>query len=124
MEYKLLQHEGFVEVLTDGDADVSVFKEFMQEVLSLDSWKPGTPLLTNHTKLNSGPITIGQVHELASLAATLRAELGRTRMASLVGRDVEFGLARMWEVFVEDKWDGETHVFRERAAAVDWLLKS
>ena len=124
MEYKILQHEAFVEVLTVGDADISVFQEFMQEVLSLDKWKPGTPLLTNHTKLNGGPFTIDEVNELASLAATFRAELGRSRMASLVGRDLEFGLARMWEVFVEDKWDGETHVFRERAEAVDWLLKS
>ena len=124
MEYKILQHDGFVEVLTVGDAEPSVFQEFVQEVLRLDKWNPGTPILTNHTELNAGPLTISEVHELANIAATFRAELGRCRMASLVGRDLEFGLARMWEVFVEDRWDGETHVFRERADAVDWLLKS
>ena len=122
MEYQILQHEGFIEVLTVGDADISVFREYVQEVISLDEWKPGTALLCNHTNLNASPITVGEVHELASMAATSRAELGRCRLASLVGRDLEFGLARMWEVFVENKWDGETGVFRERAEAINWLL--
>jgi hypothetical protein len=38
-------------------------------------------------------------------------------------RDYAFGMARMWQAFVEDTgWN--TAVFRSRAAASDWLREN
>ena len=122
MKYEIIEHEGFVEVITSGDADLATFRDFLSDILSLDTWVPGTPLLTNHTRLNSGPLTVDDIDRMASLAGDARVALGPLRLASLVSRDLEFGLARMWEVYVEEKWDGETAVFRSRDDAISWLL--
>ena len=122
MKYEINEHDDFVEVITSGDADLATFRDFLSDVLSLEAWVPGTPLLTNHTELNSGPLTVDDINRIASLAGNARVALGPLRLASLVSRDLEFGLARMWEVYVEEKWDGATAVFRSRDDAISWLL--
>ena len=124
MEYAIREHEDFVEVVTDGAADTSTFDSYLHELIGLDRWKAGTPFLNNHSGLNVSNLTIDDVREIADVVGRCRSELGRSRMAILANREVVFGMARMWEVFVDDKWDGETRVFRERTEAVDWLLKS
>ena len=121
MKYEIKEHEDFIEVVTSGDADLAGFRAFLTEVLGLATWEPGTHLLIDHTDLNSGTLTVNDVDQLASLASEARAALGPLRLATLAGRDLEFGLSRMWETYVENRWDGVTNVFRSRDEAIDWL---
>jgi len=51
-------------------------------------------------------------------------QLGKTKLALLVARDLEFGLAKMWQVFVDEKWDVISRVFRSRDEAITWLKRS
>ena len=45
----------------------------------------------------------------------------RSRRAYIVQRDFDFGLARMFSVFVEMHGKGEVQVFRSRPEAISWL---
>lgn len=123
MEYEIHQREGFVEVVTHGEGATAVFQELLGEVLALREWKPGTPFLNNHSDLDAGPLTVSDISAIANMVAAARVELGSSRLAVLVSRDLEYGLARMWHVFVEDKWDGTSGVFRSREDAVVWLTQ-
>jgi len=49
--------------------------------------------------------------------------LGYSRMAILTPGSLEFGLGRMWQTFVEDKWDGTSDLFRSKKDAERWLMK-
>jgi hypothetical protein len=123
MEYEIHQTSKFVEVVTHGDGEATVFQELLSEVFALKDWKPGTPILIDHSDFNAGPLTVGEMSALADMIDSVRVELGSLRMAILVAGDLEFGLGRMWEVFVEDKWDGASEVFRSREDAMRWLAE-
>ncbi|MCP4573515.1 MAG: hypothetical protein GY838_14250 [bacterium] len=124
MEYEIHQRSGFVEVVTHGDGEAKVFQELLSEVLARPEWKPGVPVLIDHSDFNAGPLTVGEMSALADMIGNVRVELGSSRMAILVVRDLEFGLGRMWLAFVEDKWSGTSDIFRSREDAVCWLTQS
>lgn len=44
-----------------------------------------------------------------------------TRLAAIVSRDVEFGLARMFGSLAEDRLDVRPAVFRDEASAIAWI---
>jgi len=124
MDYRIAQQEGFVEVATGGVATVETFMRMLSDILGLDGWTPGTPLLMNHTELNTESLTTADIREIARITFEAKSQFGSLRMATLVRRDIEFGLARMWEVFIDERWDGESQVFRDRGDAEKWLLES
>lgn len=123
MEYEVHQRDGFVEVVTRGDGDVAVFQRYLDEVLALKEWRPGTPSLNDHSGLNAGPLTVNEIKAIAGMVIAARDKLGPKRLAVVAARDLEYGLARMWEVFVEGNWDGTARVFRSREEAVRWLTQ-
>jgi len=120
MKYELNYREGFFEVKTYGDAEPGGIKEFLNPMLAHEKWKPGTPFLVDHSELNFEHLTVNGVHEIASVRA--RAELGQARCATVAPSDDQYGLIRMWEVFIDDRWDVIHEVFRSRDEAVSWLM--
>jgi hypothetical protein len=46
---------------------------------------------------------------------------GKSRAALVVSRDVEFGLTRMYEVYVESDTKSQVEVFRDMDKAVEWI---
>ena len=122
MKYELNYREGFFEVKTYGDAEPGEIKEFLNSMLAHEKWKPGTSFLVDHSELNFGDLTVNDVRHIANVAVRRRAELGQARNATVAPRDEQYGLVRMWEVFVESKWDVIHHVFKSRDEAVSWLM--
>jgi len=53
--------------------------------------------------------------------ANLSLERDREKCAILVARDLEYGMVRMWGVFVEGKWDVTVNLFKSRDEAIVWL---
>lgn len=121
MEYEVHYRDGIFEVATHGGGDVKVFQELLSETLDHPQWRPGEPILIDHSNLNAGPLTVDGMAQLADMIQLARNELGSSRMAILAPGDLEYGLGRMWQVFVENKWDGEARIFRSREDAVRWL---
>jgi hypothetical protein len=121
MEYEIHHRERFVEVVTHGDGEVEVFQEFLSEVLRHPDWKPGIPILIDHSDLNVGPLTVDGMMKLANMIDAARVELGSSRMAIFVPGDLGYGLGRMWQVYIEGKWDGASELFRSKEDALYWL---
>lgn len=121
IEYELHYRDSFFEIETHGEAEAWKFGEFLARMLSDERWKPGRSFLTNHTDLDAGSLTVKGIREIATYCIESRERFGHGRCAVVVGRDLEFGLARMWGVFVDDEWDVAAAVFRSREEAVAWL---
>ena len=122
MEYEIHQRKGFVEVVTHGDGDVEVFQRIMNEAFSHPDWKPGVSILIDHSNFNAEPLTVDGMKTLAGMVSAARVELASSRMAIVVPGDLQYGLGRMWQVYIEDKWDGASEVFRSREDALGWLI--
>lgn len=121
MEFTIQCHDGFFEVKTFGDAEVEKFSEILESLVTHEKWKSGTPFLVNHADLNSAPLTSDDMMEIARINAQYGARIGKSKCAHLLARDLEFGMARMWEAFVQGKWDVSVRSFRSRDDAVAWL---
>jgi hypothetical protein len=62
-----------------------------------------------------------QIRSLASYVGERWGASGRNRAALVVSRDLDFGLARMYEQLLTGRTTSEVRVFRVYSEAIDWL---
>lgn len=121
MEFSIEYRDGHMAVKASGDADFESFARMHYAILNHDNWKPGTPVLIDHSDANVGSLTVSNVRDVAADVVKYADKIGRSRCAFLVSRDLEYGMIRMWMVFVEDKWLATAKIFRSREEAIAWL---
>jgi len=121
VEFIVQYHDGFFEVKTFGDAEVEKFRDILESLVTHEKWNPGTPFLINHTDLNSAPLTADDMVTIAEINGQYRDNIGKSKCAHILARDLEYGMARMWEAFVKDRWDASVSLFRSRDDAIAWL---
>ncbi len=121
MEYRISLCNDIFEINIYGDSAVDGYIEFIDELLSHEKWYPGSPILVNVSQTNAGPLTVDNIKSIASYCISMRSRLGNAKVAHLVSRDLEFGLVRMWQTFIDGEWDTQVQVFRSREEAVKWL---
>lgn len=121
MDFSLQVADGFFEIKTYGDAEVEKFLDFIQALVAHEKWRPGSSVLIDHSALNAGPLTVDDISAIAYICGDYRDQIGDSKMVILVGRDLEYGLARMWSVYVNGKWDVTATILRSRDEALSWL---
>jgi len=121
MEFKFNHTGDYLVCEMRGIADVNQWPAFMKEMLSHEKWRPGTNWLKDMTELNAGKVLMEDVQTIAALYCDHSQQIGAGKCAVVVSRDLEFGLVRMWGVFVGDGWEAEAQVFRSFDEAVAWL---
>jgi hypothetical protein len=121
MEYCIIAKQGFFELRLAGDIDPGTYPEALNALFTHTDWKPGTPLLVDESDLRADDLTIAGLKKIAEMCTSREADFGATRMSMYVSRDLEYGLNRMWHVFIEGNWEVEGNVFRSREEAMAWL---
>ena len=123
MQFNLNYHDAIFEVTTSGDAILQGYYDFTKAVLEHEEWKPGGLILLNHTELNTGPLTIDDVQSIAIISGQYSEQLGTAKVAIVVDRDLDYGMTRMWQVFVENQTISyaSAKIFRNRDEAWAWL---
>ena len=122
VEFIVDYHHGLFEIKTSGDAEVDKFRDILESLVTHESWKPGTPFLVDHSHLDAAPLTTDDMIKIVGFNRQFRAELGKAKCAHVLARDLEFGLGRMWEAFVENEWDVSERLFKSRDDAIAWLV--
>ena len=121
MKFTLHYFDGLLEVKTFGEAECVKFREILESMVNHEKWNLGTPFLINHSNLNSGNLTVTDIQSIAEFNSLYKDKIGHSKCAHLVSRDLEYGMVRMWEVYVEGKWYVTNKLFRSRDEAVKWL---
>ncbi|MCP4162902.1 MAG: hypothetical protein GY760_22810 [Deltaproteobacteria bacterium] len=111
----------FFDVVISGDFIPNEYEGFFFNMLNDKNWKPGTPVLIDETNFLSKKLSIEEIKEIANQCVRLRHKFGPAKCAIFVSRDLEFGVNRMGEVFVENEWDVVLEFFRSREDAIEWL---
>lgn len=124
MKYEVHFNDDFFEVVACGDAEPGGIEDFIDLMLGHEKWKPGTNFLVNLSKLNTAPLTVADVRNIAKTSESRKAAFGRAKAATLVDRDLEYGMINMWGVFIDGKWDVTAKPFRSRDEAISWLKNS
>lgn len=122
MEFKVSLQDGFFEMRLAGSIDPEKYDEVFDALFAMDNWKPGSLLLVDESDLIADDLTISGLKDIAKTCTKRGAEFGAARMAMYVSRKLEFGLNRMWHVFIEGNWVVVGNVFWSREEALKWLL--
>jgi len=94
------------------------------ELLSLDFWQPGTPILIDHRKLDFGGTNIDIIKQASEFHQMNNDRLGASRIALLMKSMADFGRGRQFELLTKGKISTLIEVFLEEEKALDWLLKN
>jgi hypothetical protein len=121
MQFTLRYSGNFFEIKIVGLANPKIYADSLDSLFMQDKWKPGSPLLLDETEMDASQIPVGDVERIAKISALRKTEFGASRCALVVSRDLEYGMNRMWMVFVENKWDVMVELFRSREEAIAWL---
>lgn len=95
----------------------------LKEVYEAEDYDPETPVLWDLREADATPFSADDVRRLSEFVAQYRRSPAHSRAALLVSRDVDFGLARMYEQVHEIRATGEVAVFRDYDEAVAWLTR-
>ena len=121
MEFCITAKQGFFELRLAGDIDPGTYSEVFNALFAHTDWKPGIPLLVDESDLRANDLTIEGLIKIAKICTSRATDFGATRMSMYVSTDLEYGLNRMWHVFIEGNWEVEGNVFRSREEAMTWL---
>ena len=121
MQFNIRYSGNFFETKIVGLANPKIYADLLDALFMQDKWKPGSSVLIDETEMDASQIPVSDVERIAKICAQRKTEFGASRCALIVSRKLEYGMNRMWMVFVEDKWDVTVELFRSRDEAIAWL---
>ena len=121
METKIDAETGLrTHVLTGGVSQEEV-EDALREVYSRPDFVPDADTLCDLREADLGQLSHTIIKSIASYVAKNRGAESGARTAIVVGRDLTFGLARMYEQMLEASSDVSVMVFRDMDEAMAWL---
>ncbi len=123
MDSSVTFENGIFEVKLEGGGTTAGYVEFLEKLVGHEDWQPGSLLIADLSDLDLSAFDAKDVVALADVFGAVRKELGAAKMASVSGSSLVFGLHRMWEVYVIEKFDASTRVFKKREDALEWLFQ-
>lgn len=109
-----------VTVTLSGRAELPDFRRMLDELVEHEGFRPGTPILFDDTALDATEFPNHQIRALGEHFADLGDRLGPSPTAIVVGDQLTFGLARMFEHYASLA-PARVRVFSVRDEAVAWL---
>jgi hypothetical protein len=123
IDIQLNQNTGVWTYKVTGDVEVVDFEGAMKTLEKVPDITDYTRTLWDLREITSPSPSSGEVRRSVDLAEGYRARRGHGKSAVVVGREVDFGLVRMYQAYAEQK-DVEIAVFRDYSEALAWLEES
>ncbi len=111
-------------ITTDGQGNVDGIIAFLDDIVAHPRWRPGLNILLDHRRLDIAPITVEGIDRVSGYFQTLSHKLGDGKISLVMNRDIDFGIARAWELVTREYVDMEIGVFRSIEEARRWLVPS
>jgi hypothetical protein len=110
-------------VSASGVTSVEAMKDCQQELTSDPRFRPGMRVLIDHRRVDWSRATPEDVRNVIDMLVQSTARFGATYCAMVMGKAVDFGVARMQQHYadVDSKLQIEFRVFSTIEAARSWL---
>jgi hypothetical protein len=110
-------------VTTRGEASLEGFNSWMEEGLSDPRYREGISFILDHRQLDWSGISLQDVQDRIELTKQDSDRYGRVRVAMVMRAAVDFGLARMYQAYIELQSDLqiEIGVFISIEDAREWI---
>jgi hypothetical protein len=82
---------------------------------------PDQDVLWNLLKANLSAFSVDDIRQVTHLVKDNWGASDKSRAALVVARDLDFGLARMYQQLLEGQSLGEVRIFRNVDEAIEWL---
>lgn len=122
-EISYIEDGSYMLVEISGGANVSLLKEMVEEVIAHPKWHESIPGLIDFRGFSASGLSSDDVYDLADLCRNLGQMLGSGNCALVMSKELDFGLARMWQMMTEGHVEMEIDIFKSIDDARDWLLK-
>jgi hypothetical protein len=114
------KHNQFI-VITQGDGHVDDFISFFKELINHPQWRTGSSILMDHRDLHIDGIAMKGIERISHFFKGIGPKLGDGKLAMVMQREIDFGLARAWEILTADDVDIQIEIFRSYEDACHWL---
>jgi hypothetical protein len=121
MEFTIAYKNGIFILATSQSADPETFKEMLETLVTHKDWAPGLPFLIDHSELDTSTLSSNDMRTLSSYNALYSDQIGCSKCAIVCTKDIDYGMGRIWEVFVDNQWKAEERLFRSYREALEWL---
>jgi hypothetical protein len=105
---------------TSGPADLSSILRANDEFLADARFRPGMPILADHSGLDTTPLTSSDAKLIGEAYRRFLDRVGESAIAIVVAHPAAFGLVRMAEAYAGPV-QSNLRIFYSRADAVSWL---
>lgn len=113
----------FVLIRTGGEATVQDFDVLLTQLVNSAEWIPGTSQLVDHRRLVLESLDYSAMEAIRGVMANYTGELGSGRCAFVVGDELGFGMARMYDMLGGDAVHAGIGVFYSMDEAMEWIRK-
>lgn len=118
------QSNGLFLITTEGDATVEGIIAFLDDIVAHPLWRSGMSILLDHRNLSISNISAKGVEQVSDYFAGLNQSLGNGKIALVMTRDVDFGMARAWEIMTSDRTNMRINILRSMENAQAWIANS
>ena len=116
-----MEPDGRFTVTTTGQGSAKGIIAFLDAIVSHPLWQPGNTILLDHRKLNIANITVEGIERVSHHFQKIGPQLGSGKIALVMKKDIDFGIARAWELTTEEDVDMQIGVYRSMDDARMWL---
>jgi hypothetical protein len=124
MEYEFIFVDSSLVICRSfGAASVQDFVDSAEALTSDPGWRPGMDTITDHTHLDASRLTASDIEQIAGGESEYSDEIGQGRNAVVIGHysPVTYGLARMFEAYIEPLTEATFRAFWTLDEALVWL---
>ena len=110
-----------VTITTTGVADAKGLVGLVRDLVASPDFRPGMLILENCLELDVSRLRSSELREQADAVVGLDDRIGASKCAIVVPGPATFGLARMWQAYVDSRAAIESQVFYSLAEGREWL---
>jgi hypothetical protein len=115
---------GTTVITATGDLTFAEVHAALEERYRNPDFRPDQNVLWNLQDAALSAISTDEIQQVAGLVRKHWGIAGKPKAALVVGREVDFGLARMYELQMASESPGEIRVFRDLEEAWSWMTAS
>jgi len=111
----------YVILRTRGPASVDGFRSMVKVLVESPEWIIGTPQIVDHRELDVTVIVPDELKAVNEILQDFSKDLGSGACAFVVGDELGFGFARMYEIIGGDTVHSKVEVFYSFRDALIWI---